>query len=42
MQKIIFIDIDGTLVNDNGVIPESAKFAVRKARLCKHYQNKTL
>lgn len=26
------MDIDGTLVNDNGVIPESAKVAVRKAR----------
>lgn len=32
MQKIIFIDIDGTLVNDHGVIPESAKIAIRKAR----------
>ncbi|MFS0777814.1 HAD family hydrolase [Neobacillus sp. 3P2-tot-E-2] len=32
MQNIIFIDIDGTLVNDHGVIPESAKIAIRKAR----------
>lgn len=32
MRKSIFIDIDGTLVNDNGVIPESAKRAVQKAR----------
>ncbi len=32
MRKIIFMDIDGTLVNDNGVIPESAKLAVQKAR----------
>ncbi|MEH7096506.1 HAD family hydrolase [Neobacillus vireti] len=32
MQKIIFLDIDGTLLNDNGVIPESAILAVRKAR----------
>ncbi|WP_026564889.1 Cof-type HAD-IIB family hydrolase [Bacillus sp. UNC41MFS5] len=32
MQKIIFIDIDGTLVNDHGVIPESAKIAILKAR----------
>jgi len=32
MQKIIFIDIDGTLVNEKGMIPESAKLAVRKAR----------
>lgn len=32
MQKIIFMDIDGTLVNDHGIIPASAKEAVRKAR----------
>lgn len=32
MQKIIFMDIDGTLVNDNGVIPDSAKLAIRQAR----------
>lgn len=32
MQKIIFMDVDGTLVNDHGEIPESAKLAVRKAR----------
>ena len=32
MQKIIFIDIDGTLVNDHGIIPDSAKQAVRQAR----------
>ncbi|MEK4670590.1 Cof-type HAD-IIB family hydrolase [Niallia sp. FSL R7-0271] len=32
MQKIIFLDIDGTLVDDNGIIPDSAKLAVRKAR----------
>ncbi|GIP64620.1 hypothetical protein J32TS6_31750 [Virgibacillus pantothenticus] len=32
MKKIIFMDIDGTLVNDNGVVPESAKSAVQKAR----------
>ncbi|WP_160725608.1 HAD family hydrolase [Bacillus sp. USDA818B3_A] len=32
MKKIIFLDIDGTLMNDNGVIPESAALAVRKAR----------
>ncbi|MEI2406184.1 HAD family hydrolase [Niallia taxi] len=32
MQKIIFLDIDGTLVNEKGMIPESAKLAVRKAR----------
>jgi len=32
MKKIIFMDVDGTLVNDNGVIPESAKLAIREAR----------
>ncbi|WP_404330783.1 HAD family hydrolase [Mesobacillus maritimus] len=32
MQKVIFIDVDGTLINDYGVVPESAKHAVRKAR----------
>ncbi len=32
MQKIIFMDIDGTLVNDHGIIPASAKEAVCKAR----------
>ncbi len=32
MQKIIFMDIDGTLVNDHGIIPDSAKHAVRQAR----------
>ncbi|TWT01817.1 HAD family hydrolase [Planomicrobium sp. CPCC 101079] len=32
MQKIIFMDIDGTLVNENGVIPPSAKVSVQKAR----------
>ncbi|KAB7665890.1 Cof-type HAD-IIB family hydrolase [Bacillus sp. B1-b2] len=32
MQAIIFMDIDGTLVNDNGVIPASATLAIKKAR----------
>ncbi|WP_462412956.1 HAD family hydrolase [Neobacillus sp. Marseille-QA0830] len=32
MHKIIFLDIDGTLVNHHGVMPESAKLAVQKAR----------
>lgn len=32
MAKVIFMDIDGTLVNDNGVIPVSARLAVKKAR----------
>lgn len=32
MKKAIFLDIDGTLVNDHLVIPDSAKLAVQKAR----------
>lgn len=37
MKRIIFLDIDGTLVNDNGVIPKSAIKAVRQARANGHY-----
>lgn len=36
-KKIIFLDVDGTLVNDNGIIPESAKLAVKEARKNGHY-----
>ncbi|MBM6860337.1 Cof-type HAD-IIB family hydrolase [Clostridium saudiense] len=36
-KKVIFLDVDGTLVNDNGVVPESAKIAVRKAKENGHY-----
>lgn len=32
VNKAIFVDIDGTLVNDNGVIPESARHAIQAAR----------
>lgn len=32
MKKAIFLDIDGTLVNDKLIIPDSAKLAVRRAR----------
>lgn len=32
MQKAIFMDVDGTLVNDNGIIPESAIVAIQQAR----------
>lgn len=32
MKKIIFLDVDGTLVNDNGIVPLSAEEAVKKAR----------
>lgn len=31
MEKIIFLDVDGTLCNDEGIIPESAKIAIQKA-----------
>ena len=36
-KKIIFLDVDGTLVNENGIVPESAKVAVKKARKNGHY-----
>ncbi|MBK1812468.1 Cof-type HAD-IIB family hydrolase [Clostridium sp. YIM B02505] len=36
-KKVIFLDVDGTLVNDNGIIPESAKSAVKEARKNGHY-----
>lgn len=36
MGKIIFIDVDGTLVNYEGVLPESATDAIRKARKSGH------
>ena len=36
-KKVIFLDVDGTLVNDNGVVPESAKDSVRQARNNGHY-----
>ncbi|GKU26217.1 Cof-type HAD-IIB family hydrolase [Clostridium folliculivorans] len=36
-RKVIFLDVDGTLVNDNGIIPESAKSAVKEARKNGHY-----
>lgn len=32
MKKLIFIDIDGTLCDRNGVVPESAIIAIQKAR----------
>lgn len=31
MEKVIFLDIDGTLCNDVGVVPESAKTAITQA-----------
>lgn len=35
-KKVIFLDIDGTLVGHDGVIPESAKEAIVKARANGH------
>lgn len=32
MSKVIFLDVDGTLCNYEGVIPESAKQAIKQAR----------
>ncbi|WP_422803785.1 HAD family hydrolase [Streptococcus sp. FT1-106] len=32
MRKIIFLDVDGTLVDYNNHLPESAKYAIQKAR----------
>lgn len=32
MSKVIFLDVDGTLWNYEGVIPESAKQAIKQAR----------
>lgn len=31
-KKIIFIDVDGTLCNDSGLVPESAAVAIKEAR----------
>lgn len=31
-RKIVFLDVDGTLVNAQGIIPESAKYAIKKAK----------
>ena len=36
MQKILFLDVDGTLVNYKGQVPESAAQAVRRARMRGH------
>lgn len=36
-RKIIFIDVDGTLVNDNGIIPKFAQIAIKEARKNGHY-----
>lgn len=31
-KSIIFLDVDGTLVNDNGIVPKSAELAIKEAR----------
>lgn len=36
-NKLVFIDVDGTLVNDNGIVPKSAEIAIKKARSNGHY-----
>ena len=30
-EKVVFLDVDGTVVNDKGIIPQSAKTAIKKA-----------
>ena len=36
-KKVVFLDIDGTLADFDGVIPESTKTAIRKARANGHH-----
>ncbi|URZ18736.1 HAD family hydrolase [Clostridium felsineum] len=36
-RKVIFLDVDGTLVNDNGIVPKSASLAIKNARKNGHY-----
>lgn len=36
-KKVVFLDIDGTLVDFDGLIPDSAKTAIRKARANGHH-----
>lgn len=35
-KKVVFLDVDGTMVNSKGIIPESAKEAVQKAKANGH------
>ncbi len=35
-SKVVFLDVDGTMVNSEGKIPESAKYAVKKAQANGH------
>lgn len=32
MNRIVFLDVDGTLVNGDGIIPNSAKYAIKTAK----------
>jgi Cof subfamily protein (haloacid dehalogenase superfamily) len=36
MRKAVFLDVDGTLVNDRGLVPDSARQAVQEARAHGH------
>lgn len=36
VRRAVFVDVDGTLVNDRGVIPDSARAAIRQARANGH------
>ena len=31
-RKVVFLDVDGTMINSDGIIPESAREAVQKAK----------
>ena len=35
-KKVVFLDVDGTMVNEKGEIPESAQYAVRTAQANGH------
>lgn len=35
-RKVVFLDVDGTYVNERGVVPPSAERAVRAARANGH------
>lgn len=35
-KKVVFLDVDGTMVNDRGEIPESTKEADRRAKANGH------
>ena len=31
-KKVVFLDVDGTLVNEKGEIPKTAQYAIQKAK----------